>query len=101
MPRDVIKHMAIWFVLAAVLALPVVCAAQTSGKSGALRAGAAKVDITPPLQPMSNGWPETLRDHLFVRAIVLDNGSTRAALINADQGGMTDAIWNDASKRIA
>jgi hypothetical protein len=75
------------------------CSAQTDAK--ALRAGAAKVDITPPLQPMSNGWPETLRDHLYVRAVVLDNGTARAALINADQGGLSDAIWNDASKRIA
>lgn len=87
----------------ACLIAPAVCRAQTGGQSnaGTLKAGAAKVDITPPLQPMSNGWPETLRDHLYVRAIVLDNGSTRAALINADQGGLSDAIWSDASKRIA
>jgi neutral ceramidase len=83
------------------LVLPVACVAQTSANSAGLRAGAAKVDITPPLQPMSNGWPESLRDHLYVRAIVVDDGSSRAALINADQGGLSDAIWNDASKRIA
>ena len=83
------------------LAAPAVCLAQSDAKTSSLRAGAAKVDITPPLQPMSNGWPETLRDHLFVRAIVLDNGTSRAALINADQGGLSSAIFDDASKRIA
>ena len=91
--------------LAITLAVPTVCTAQAQAAAqtpaGTLRAGAAKVDITPPLQPMSNGWPETLRDHLYVRAIVLDNGATRAALINADQGGLSSAIFDDASKRIA
>lgn len=89
------------FVLIPLAICPAVCRAQTAQNPGALRAGAAKVDITPPLQPMSNGWPETLRDHLYVRAIVLDNGSTRAALVNADQGGLSTAIWEEASKRIA
>jgi neutral ceramidase len=80
---------------------PAVWSAQESASAGTLRAGAAKVDITPKLEPMSNGWPESLRDHLYVRAIVLDNGTTRAALINADQGGLSTPIWEDASKRIA
>jgi neutral ceramidase len=101
MRLGLIARLAICMGLATGLVLPVVCGAQTAAPQGTLRAGAAKVDITPPLQPMSNGWPETLRDHLYVRAIVLDNGTARAALINADQGGLSDAIWNDASKRIA
>ena len=101
MKARMIQHFVNGFALVVLLLSPAVCRAQTAAKEGTLRAGAAKVDITPPLQPMSNGWPETLRDHLFVRAIVLDNGSTRAALINADQGGLSSAIWDDASKRIA
>src|SRR5215831_1373010 len=105
---NIIKNrLAICLAATAFFAAPLVCAAQaaqqtqTPQAAGTLRAGAAKVDITPPLEPMSNGWPETLRDHLYVRAIVLDNGTTRAALINADQGGLGDPVWNDASKRIA
>lgn len=101
MQRDLIKCAVGLLGIVAALASPLVCTGQASGTPGVLRAGAAKVDITPPLQPMSNGWPETLRDHLYVRALVLDNGSTRAVLVNADQGGLSDAIWNDASKRIA
>ena len=95
-------HFLAVFLAFAMLIAPCSCTAQaTSPAAGSLRAGAAKVDITPPLEPMSNGWPETLRDHLYVRAIVLDNGTERAALINADQGALSSAIWDDASKRIA
>ncbi len=96
-PIDFAKGLA----FVALLILPASCPAQSAPKADTLRAGAAKVDITPPLQPMSNGWPETLRDHLYVRAIVLDNGSTRAAVLNADQGGLSSAVWEDASRRIA
>lgn len=71
-------------------------------QEGALRAGAGKVEITPPLAPGSQ--PPTGKfehEHLFVRAIVVDNGVTRAALIGADQGGLTDEIWKSASQQIA
>jgi neutral ceramidase len=101
MKSNLKRYLGIGSVIVAWLVAAAVCAAQTNAPVATLRAGAAKVDITPALQPMSNGWPETLRDHLYVRVIVLDNGSARAALINADQGGLSDAIWNDASKRIA
>jgi hypothetical protein len=36
-----------------------------------------------------------------VRAIVLDNGKTKAALIGADQGGLSEGVWEAASKQIA
>ena len=36
-----------------------------------------------------------------MRAIVLDNGSTRAALIGADQAGLPEIVWTTASKQIA
>ncbi len=65
MEKSVIRYLAACFALAAILAVPTLCDAQNSAQQGVLRAGAAKVDITPPLQPMSNGWPETLRDHLL------------------------------------
>jgi hypothetical protein len=40
-------------------------------------------------------------EHLYVRAIVLDNGVTRAALLNTDLGSMPEGIWAGASKQIA
>jgi hypothetical protein len=69
--------------------------------SGNLRAGAARVEITSlanSTQPPSGKYEH---EHLYVRAIVLDNGIARAALLGADQGGLSDDIWEQASKQIA
>jgi hypothetical protein len=68
----------------------------------ALRAGAARVDVTPPLAP--GATPPTGRyehERLYVRAIVVDNGSSRAALIGADQGNLSEGEWTQAAQRIA
>lgn len=67
-----------------------------------LRTGAARVDITPPVVP-GDQVPTGKYDHehLYVRAIVVDNGKTRAALLGADQGGLSEAIWKEASAQIA
>ena len=75
-----------------------VCTAQTTG----LRAGAARVEITPPLAAGFSGpTGKYEHEHLFVRAIVVDNGTARAALIGADQSNLSDGEWNQASQRIA
>jgi neutral ceramidase len=66
-----------------------------------LRVGAARVDITPPADPANPPSGRYAHEKLYVRAIVLDNGSARAALIGADQGGLGDAVWQAASKQIA
>jgi neutral/alkaline ceramidase-like enzyme len=75
-----------------------VCAAQDKG----LRAGAARVDITPPLE--SGASAPTGRyehEHLYVRAIVIDNGTARAALLGADQSSLSEGTWKQASHAIA
>ena len=66
-----------------------------------LRAGAARVDITPAADAAKPPLGKYAHERLYVRAIVLDNGATRAALIAADQGGLSDAVWQPASKQIA
>jgi neutral ceramidase len=66
------------------------------GQGGALRVGAARVEITPPGLD-----PATIRDPLYVRAVVIDDGVTRAALISADQAGSEEALWSTASREIA
>jgi neutral ceramidase len=58
-----------------------------------LRAGTARVTITPPvgvhLQGYNRGKPsEGIRDELHARALVLEQGGTRAALVCADLIGL-------------
>ena len=73
-----------------------------SGASAQLRVGTARVEITPPLAPGDQGPTGKYdNEHLYVRAIVVDNGKARAALIGADQGGMPDDAWKTASEQIA
>ncbi len=78
------------------LALWFVCATATGAN---LRVGAARVDITPPTDAAATG--KYAHEHLYVRAIVLDNGSARAVLIGADQAGLPEIVWTTASKQIA
>lgn len=64
-----------------------------------LRVGAGKVDIT----PAADALPELYRgihDHLYARAIVVDNGVTRAALVTLDTGGIPTGLWQAVSTRL-
>jgi hypothetical protein len=60
-----------------------------------LRAGAGKVDITPsPSQlPIST---DSIRDHLYVRAIFVEAGANCAVLVNVDSGGVRDNVVDPA-----
>jgi len=80
-----------------------VCSASfsTAAERGPLRAGAGRVDITPPVNPEYPPSGRYEHEHLYVRAIVLDNGVTRAALLNADLGNMPEDVYANASKQIA
>ena len=82
------------------LAILALTGSQTMAQ-GNLRVGAARVDITPPADPANPPSGKYDHEKLYVRAIVLDNGSARAALIAADQGGFSDGIWDAASKQVA
>jgi neutral ceramidase len=70
---------------------------------GPLRAGAAKVDITPKdLTGLTNLWKrpfEGVHDPIFVRALVVDNGINTAAIVAADLVEFGDTT--SARKRIA
>jgi hypothetical protein len=73
-------------------------AAPASADSGigSLRVGAAKVDITPAkLPPRSQG----ILDPLNARAIVLDNGKAKAALVSVDAGALSTQTWERLSAR--
>jgi hypothetical protein len=87
----------VWMCGACVLLASVGSAAER----GALRAGAARVDITPPANPAYPPSGKYEHERLYIRAIVLDNGLARAALIGADLSGLTDDVWLGASRQIA
>jgi neutral ceramidase len=77
--------------------------------AGPLRAGAARIDITPAgdaALPMAGFASRTqgfkgIHDHVYVRAIVVDDGTTQAALVAWESLFVPDAVWEDTSKRIA
>ena len=74
-------------------------AAQPAATVPALRAGAAKVDITPSpgeLPKNSRG----ILDQLYARAIVLENGVSTAALITIDAGAVPDSVWQAVTGQI-
>lgn len=67
--------------------------AELSRGDAVLLAGTARVTITPPvgthLQGYNRGRPsEGVRDELYARALVLERGKTRAALVCADVIGL-------------
>ena len=64
-----------------------------------LRAGAARVDVTPSAGELPKNNLGIL-DRLYARAIVLDNGTTSAALITVDAGAIPDALWQTVSGQI-
>lgn len=78
--------------IGAILLLPTSLLSQ---KAGPLRAGTAKVDITPTpeMLPIPQGVQTlgSIHEPIYARAIVLDNGSTKVALISVDTAGMQNA----------
>jgi hypothetical protein len=74
----------------------VLSALSIEAAEASLRAGAARVDITPEETKLPNGF-EGINDRIFVRAIVVDDGSTRAALVTVDAGAITTDTWSQVS----
>ena len=78
-------------------------------EKGRLRAGAAKVEITPPEDaalPMYGYAGRTdghsgVHDPLFFRAIVVDDGERQAALVAGDIGATPHEVWETVVPRIS
>jgi neutral ceramidase len=80
---------------------PAVHAAQPQGgatREAMLRAGAARIDFTPSQLPANILG---VLDPIFVRALVMDNGSTRAALVSVDAGSVSTDLYRKVSARAA
>jgi neutral ceramidase len=73
------------------------CAALAQTPAASFRAGAAKIDITPAQLPKNI---EGILDHIYARAIVIDNGATSAALVSVDTGMLGEQVWRTVSQRI-
>jgi len=85
-------------VLATVLATGEASAQTAPGATG-LKAGAAKVDITPAPNELPPSY-EGVHDRIYARAIVIDNGTTGAVLITVDAGGLSEDTWGNVTQRI-
>ncbi len=66
--------------------------------AGAFKAGAAKVDVTPSTTELPKQYLGVL-DKVYSRAIVIDNGQTRAALVSIDTGIVSNDLWKNVSER--
>lgn len=79
-----------------------------AARPGQLSVGAARVDITPAANAAlhMSGYEgrkqgfQGIHDHIYVRAIVLSNGATSAALLAWDLIGMPTPVWQELSTRI-
>lgn len=83
----------------------VACADDPSQNNG-LIAGAATMDITPPMGlPVVGGWnspPATsIHDPLHVRSLVLGNGETKIGFAICDSVGITDDVFDAARRMLA
>ena len=107
--RDVVKGAgaAATAVLAAVLtwvADPAPArAAEAAGP--VLRAGAAASNITPWLgEPVIGGWKaapaEHIHDELHARCLVLDDGTTRLAIVVCDNLGIAREVFDEAKRQV-
>jgi len=91
------------------MAIPVLTSAAAAEKPGAakpaLRAGAATSNITPWLgEPIVGGWkprPAThVHDELHARCLVLDDGTTRLAIVVADNLGIPREVLDEAKRQV-
>jgi neutral ceramidase len=84
------------------LVIPLVAAVFSAAGAAAqptLRAGAAKVDVTPAENALPPSY-EGVLDRIYSRAVVLDDGTSMAALISVDAGAVPDAIWQEVARRL-
>jgi len=79
---------------------------EAAAEPGGLRAGAAAVTITPPLgEPIVGGFhpfpASHIHDDLHARCLVLDDGTTRLALVVCDLLGIHRSVSDEARRFIA
>jgi hypothetical protein len=91
-----------WLVIlvtALAVGMPAVAGAQAPRGASPLRVGAAKVDVTPSPGELPKNNLGVL-DHLYARAIVIESGSSSAALITVDAGGVQTPTWEAVTRQV-
>jgi neutral ceramidase len=73
--------------------------AQPAQQTASFMAGAARIDITPPADKRPRNYIGVL-DPIFARAIVIDDGARKAALISVDVGGIRTDLWARVTARL-
>jgi hypothetical protein len=76
-----------------------VAASTWSSAQQMLQAGAAKVDVTPAQRDLPPTF-EGILDRVYARAIVIDDGTSLAALVSVDAGAVPDAVWGEVTRRV-
>lgn len=74
-------------------------AAEPGAEAGELRAGAARLELTPALDALPSPY-KTVLDRIFVRALVLEDGTERAAIVSVDTVNMGEPFWAAVSERV-
>ena len=87
------------WIFSALVMFATAMSAESFAQTATLRAGAAKVDVTPAENELPRNY-EGILDHLYSRAIVIDNGGASAALVSLDAGGVSEQIWQSVTQQV-
>jgi neutral ceramidase len=77
---------------------------KSSGKNNVLKAGIARIDITPDIPVMLYGYAsrktpsEGIHDHLFARAVAFEKGGRKLVMVSSDIGSYTDTLYSVIKK---
>jgi neutral ceramidase len=80
--------------------------AKSTGTAGSLKAGTARIDITPEIPVILYGYAsrktpsEGVHDHLFARAVAFENGGRKLVMVSSDIGSYTDTLYSVIRKSI-
>lgn len=89
-----------WTVTALAFVILFASFASYASEPPILQSGAAKIDITPSANAIPRPYT-SIHDPLFARAIFLESGDSRAALLTADVGGISDPIASQVANEIS
>lgn len=77
---------------------------KSTGNDNQLRAGIARIDITPDIPVMLYGYAsrktlsEGIHDHLYARAVAFEKGGRKLLMVSSDIGSYTDTLYSVIKK---